>query len=137
MKRALLLVPTFCFALLFAATTSAKTAEPSARQIWQLIDYIGVDYGGAVANGAIISTAEYAEMRDFTEQAMQQARGLPDKSGKAEVVLALQELREAVERKADPVQVSRLARTANTRLLAVYVGTLSHDDAMRERGAQV
>jgi high-affinity iron transporter len=120
MKRELLLVLTVCSALIFGATASAETTEPSARQVWQLIDYVGVDYGGAVTNGAITSAAEYAEMWDFTAQALQQAKALPDNGGKAEVVRAIQELREAVERKVDSRQVATLARNANARLLAAY-----------------
>lgn len=120
MKRDFLLVLTLCSAVFFGATASAETTEPSARQVWQLIDYVGVDYGGAVANGAIASAAEYAEMQDFTAQALQQAKALPENSGKAELLRAIQELREAVERKADSRHVAMLARNANTRLLAAY-----------------
>lgn len=120
MKREFLLVLTFCSALIFGTTAYAETTEPSARQVWQLIDYVGVDYGGAVANGAIASAAEYAEMRDFTEQALQQAKSLPESAGKPELVRAINALREAVEHKADAGKVSALARTANTRLLAAY-----------------
>ena len=45
-----LLVPAILF---FAAVSPAWAANPAneARQAWQLLDYIAVDYAGAVRNG--------------------------------------------------------------------------------------
>ncbi|MBX9849713.1 MAG: cytochrome c, partial [Rhodocyclaceae bacterium] len=138
MKRQLLLVLTFCSALLFNTAAFAEKTEASAKQVWQLIDYVGVDYSGAVVNGTIASDAEYAEMRDFTAQALQQAKSLPDNAGKAELVRALVTLREAVERKADSGQVSALARAANARLLAAYPMPVAPQDVPDlKRGAAV
>jgi high-affinity iron transporter len=129
MKRTFLIVLAFCSAFFFSTTASAEKSEASARQIWQLIDYVGVDYGGAVVNGAIVSDAEYAEMQDFTGQALQQAKALPDNAGKAELVRALQELREAVAQKVESGKVSTLARTANARLLSAYPMPVAPKDA--------
>lgn len=138
MKREFLLVLAFCSAFFFSATASAEKTEASAKQIWQLIDYVGVDYSGAVVNGTIASDAEYAEMRDFTAQALQQAKALPDNAGKAELLRALVTLREAVERKADSGQVSTLARAANARLLAAYPMPVAPKDVPDlKRGATV
>lgn len=138
MKRQLLLVLTVCSAFLFSPSAFAEKTEASAKQVWQLVDYVGVDYGGAVVNGTITSDAEYAEMRDFTAQALQQAKSLPDNAGKGELVRALVTLREAVERKADSGQVSTLAHTANARLLAAYPMPVAPKDIPDlKRGAAV
>jgi len=59
-----------------AATTTAPEAT-DARQLWQLLDYVAVDYSGAVENGQIASEGEYAEMLDFSANALQQAGALP------------------------------------------------------------
>lgn len=108
-------------ALLFGASFAvAQTSEPAVRQLWQLIDYVGVDYGGAVAGGKVVSAAEYAEMQEFAERAVQQAQALPDNPGKQAVLGALQALHEAVSHKAEAAQVGSLAKAANARLLAAY-----------------
>lgn len=58
-----------------AATAQAVVPETAVRQIWQQIDYVGVDYGGAVAHGQVASASEYAEMREFVGNALTGARG--------------------------------------------------------------
>lgn len=101
----------------------AWAQEPAAsdpKQLWQLLDYVAVDYGGAVAKGAVLSEGEYAEMLDFTENAGKQATALPAHASKAELVSAVKALREAVHRKADAEEVARLAHQANALLIASY-----------------
>ncbi len=48
------------------------------QQLLQLIDYVGVDYRGAVADGKVINKAEYAEMLDFSAGISQQLGDLPE-----------------------------------------------------------
>ncbi|WP_255583225.1 cytochrome c/FTR1 family iron permease [Duganella sp. sic0402] len=109
-------------ALLAIGTASAQASDPSAgaRQLWQLIDYVAVDYGGAVENGKVASTSEYAEMLDFTDNAAKQAAGLPPHASQAAVVAAVTDLRAAVMAKADAAEVKRLAHHANALLIAAY-----------------
>lgn len=61
-------------AILFSLAISAAQAEPKsteaeARQLWQLLDYVSVDYAGAVQNGSVISEVEYGEMQEFSTRA--------------------------------------------------------------------
>lgn len=120
MKPLLLRLTAFVFFLLVAAGSHAQVPESEVRQLWQLIDYVGVDYGGAVSNGAVVSAAEYAEMAEFAERAVQQARALPDVAGKGELLKAAQALSSAVASKADAKEVGELARRASGLLLAAY-----------------
>lgn len=110
--------------VLMAGAALAQTVQPppstDARQLWQLVDYVAVDYGGAVANGAVVSETEYAEMRDFTDNATKQGQALATHAQKEAIVAAIGALREAVLRKADGGEVSRLARHANKLLIAAY-----------------
>ncbi|RQP21856.1 cytochrome c/FTR1 family iron permease [Piscinibacter terrae] len=106
--------------LLGSVIAQAQTPDASVRQLWQLIDYVGVDYGGAVQKGNVVSSSEYAEMQEFAERAMQQAKALPEATGKADLLAATQALHEAVGRKADAKNVGELARQASSRLLAAY-----------------
>lgn len=123
-------------ALSFADTSAPnppqiKTAvtDSGAKQLWQLIDYVAVDYGGAVNNGAIASEAEYAEMLDFTNNASAQSQSLPDSAFKQEITAAITDLRTAVVAKADAAEVKRLAYLANTKLIAAYPITVAPKQA--------
>src|SRR5205085_12029983 len=65
-----------------AAAAADAGTEDHARQIWQLLDYLAVDYGGAVKDGKVIAADEYAEMQEFAQTASQQLGSLPDKPEK-------------------------------------------------------
>jgi len=59
---------------------AAAFAEPGDVQTaWRLLDYMAVDYGGAVANGRIKSASEYAEMNEFAASVSTRLQGLPAK----------------------------------------------------------
>lgn len=108
---------------LVCMSVSAQPAIPTpndARQLWQLIDYVAVDYRGAVVNGAVVSEFEYAEMLDFTDNAANQIQALPPRPTKATISAAIGDLRAAVVRKADSAEVTRLAHHANSLLLEAY-----------------
>jgi len=109
-----------CLLMLGPVASRADVPEPAVRQLWQLSDYVGVDYSGAVSNGTVVSAAEYAEMDEFASRALEQAKQLPDAAGKAELLTAAQRLREAVTRKEDPKLVAELARRAAGLLLTAY-----------------
>lgn len=103
-----------------AAAQTPPGADEGPRQLWQLLDYVAVDYGGAVDKGAIVSDSEYAEMRDFTANAVTQARSLPAHASKDAVVTAATKLQAAVSGKADSAEVARLAHEAEALLVAAY-----------------
>lgn len=110
-----------CF-ILSPGTSLAETtaSDNGAKQLWQLIDYVAVDYGGAVNNGTVVSEAEYAEMLDFTNNATLQIQSLPANASKDAIATAIADLRSAVVSKTDASDVKRLAHLANTKLIAAY-----------------
>lgn len=97
--------------LIFVASAHAAPAEPQAkaRQLWQLLDYLGIDYAGAVRDGAVLSASEYAEMQEFASTAQRQLDELPAADAKAAMLERAAQLRSAVTAKADPDVVARLA----------------------------
>ncbi|MGO4328541.1 FTR1 family protein [Cupriavidus sp. 2TAF22] len=110
-----------CWALLAGAATAQPVAPVAdAKQLWQLLDYVAVDYHGAVANGAVVSDSEYREMLDFAEDAARQARALPDGAAKAKIAGIIEQLRAAIVRKADAAEVAGLAHQANALLVGAY-----------------
>jgi high-affinity iron transporter len=71
---------------LFVALLLASLALPSPAQqgapagaqgIVHLLDYIGVDYAGAVEGGKVKSADEYKEMSEFSAQALERIKALP------------------------------------------------------------
>src|SRR5689334_23382837 len=58
-----------------AAEAPADTAL--VRQTWKMLDYLAVDYSGAVSDGNVVSPAEFAEMREFAATTRKNIGGLP------------------------------------------------------------
>jgi high-affinity iron transporter len=112
----------FCCALLLMSQAVAK--EPStqdrAKQIWQVLDYLAVDYGAAVSDGQIINNDEYVEMQEFSKNAERQISELPQSSSKANLAQQAGKLRALIAEKAPPQTVSSVARDLAAGLIAAY-----------------
>ena len=52
--------------LALAAPAAARADDAAVQTTWRLLDYIAVDYPGAVQDGRIVSQLEYDEMREFS-----------------------------------------------------------------------
>ncbi|MGI8740951.1 MAG: FTR1 family protein [Gammaproteobacteria bacterium] len=52
-------------ALLLLMVPGLALADASVQYLIQMQDYVGVDYGQAVADGKVVNAAEYREMRDL------------------------------------------------------------------------
>lgn len=98
---------------------SAALASDAAVT-WRLLDYLAVDYGGAVADGQVISASEYGEMQEFSETIEAQIAALPATPGQAELVVAAQALRRSVSDKASPPEIERQAHALADRLVQAY-----------------
>ncbi|ACE85327.1 PbrT protein [Cellvibrio japonicus Ueda107] len=106
---------------LIAGSAFAQNAAPGdSKQLWQLLDYVAVDYSGAVADGVVISEAEYAEMLDFTMNAGTQLQSLPEHESKQNIASKIAELRAAVLQKHAANDVAHLAQQANALLITAY-----------------
>lgn len=111
----------------------ASADEPSiqnrAKQIWQVLDYLAVDYGAAVSDGQIIEEAEYIEMQEFSQNAEQQLSELPPSSSKDNLVQRAGQLRALIAEKASPTRVANTAREIAAQLVAVYPVPMSPSTA--------
>ena len=102
------------------AQAAGSTTEDSARQIWQLLDYLAVDYAGAVDNGKVVAAGEYAEMQEFAQTAATQLAGLPDKPERTALLAQAASLQAAIAAKAAAADVGGQARRLAAALLAAY-----------------
>jgi len=87
----------------FAQQQPAGPASAEVQTSWRLLDYIAVDYVGAVADGRVISIA-----------------ALPDRPARAGLLTRARELEAAISSKAPPPRVDGLARSLATALIAAY-----------------
>ena len=106
--------------LLSAAAAAAQPADADVRQAWQLLDYIAVDYGGAVADGKVVSDGEYAEMREFSTTARERIGALPDNPRRGVLLAQADGLIALVQHRADAAQVAQAAHALADGLLAAY-----------------
>lgn len=108
-------------ALFLTHSVSAIAADtPEAQVAWRLLDYIAVDYSGAVANGKIISEGEYAEMKEFAETVNSKLTTLPDTEAKARLIVQAKMLNGSIAQKDDAAKVAAASHQLASELLAAY-----------------
>jgi high-affinity iron transporter len=110
-----------CALLLALALPGAARADDAAVQTtWRLLDYVAVDYPGAIQDGRIVSQLEYDEMREFSASIRQRLAALPERPQRAALLAGAERLQQAIAAKAAPPDVERLARSLAGQLLAAY-----------------
>ena len=116
--------------LLSGGLTGAAQAAPTpAETIWRLLDYVAVDYSGAVKDGRVVSPSEYAEMKEFSATARSRIGALPGVSAHPQLAAEAAQLEQAISSKADPTAVATQARRLAGDLLAAYPVPLAPQSA--------
>ncbi len=116
-KPALALVASLML-LLIPAAAMADTRD--VQTAWRLLDYMAVDYGGAVANGAVTSASEYAEMNEFAAGVSTRLRALPATPERQSLIQQASQLQSVIARKGSPKEVAALAHGLAADLLRTY-----------------
>jgi high-affinity iron transporter len=106
--------------LCLAGPALAAPHDDSVRQVWQLLDYVGVDYAGAVEQGKVISEAEYEEMREFSQRAQESIAALPATPQQPALVAQAAALRQAIAGKQPAQRVAGLSERLAAALLQAY-----------------
>jgi len=99
---------------------AAQTKKAEVETLWRLLDYIAVDYPGAVDKGKVINEAEYSEMEEFSGTVVDGLAKLPPKPSRAVLIVKSNELNTAIDNKVSPELVARQARLLATDLLRSY-----------------
>lgn len=107
-------------AVLMLTAVFAGAAESDVRRVWQMLDYLAVDYAGAVKGGAVIKASEYDEMREFAAASRSKLAALEDRPEKAALLAEAATLASAIEAREEPARVAELARSLGNHVLAVY-----------------
>jgi len=108
------------FAILATATAQAASPREQVQTSWRLLDYIAVDYRGAVRGGKVVNAAEYQEMAEFSASVGQRLESLPANPKRGQLLAGSEALRSAIEAKAESSDVSSRARKLAADLLAAY-----------------
>lgn len=103
-----------------AMVTPARAQTAPAQTIWRLLDYIAIDYAGAVSEGRIINDFEYTEMIEFSATVRQRLAELPPTPARPALVRGAERLQAAIAAKAPIEQVASSARALGRALLAAY-----------------
>jgi high-affinity iron transporter len=119
-----------CFALQLARAIAgaamllccaAYAAAASAPQtIVHILDYVSVDYSGAVEGGRIKSEDEYKEMLEFTTQVVEQIKALPPAAQLDRIERDARALAKLVSDKAAAEEVSQAAQALRRAMIAAY-----------------
>lgn len=108
------------FVALPVAQATERAVENQAKQIWQLLDYLSVDYAKAVKDGRVASENEYKEMQEFALAAETQLAELPPTTATPDLLRKAAILKSNIAAKAPATTVSDLARSLSTSLLVAY-----------------
>jgi high-affinity iron transporter len=104
----------------YAANTTGKDTQEKAKQTWQMLDYLAVDYAKAVQGGKVASTSEYLEMQEFAHGAERQLGELPLSAATPSLLKGAAALRQAIDSKASSSAVGEQARQLAAGLLTAY-----------------
>jgi high-affinity iron transporter len=110
----------FLAAAFFAFSMPAAAQDNGAQTAWRLLDYVAVDYSGAVSDGKVISASEYAEMKEFGASIEERLKALPAKPEKAKLLAQGASLQSAIAAKQSPEAVAAIARGLGKALLEGY-----------------
>ncbi|MEO6779639.1 MAG: cytochrome c/FTR1 family iron permease [Bradyrhizobium sp.] len=104
----------------FSSSTIAGANPAAVQTAWRLLDYIAVDYGGAVPDGQIKSASEYTEMTEFAASVSTRIAALPPTPARAQLIAGATQLQTVIASKGSPEQVASLAHGLAADLLKAY-----------------
>jgi high-affinity iron transporter len=114
------LVPLLLCLLILLGAAPAAAQQTDVQTSWRLLDYVAVDYPGAVKDGKIVSQAEYKEMAEFAGSVRERIGALPPRPAKARLTADSDALKAAIGRKAAPAEVAKLAHALAADLIRAY-----------------
>lgn len=98
----------------------ARADTADVQTAWRLLDYMAVDFGGAVSGGRVKSASEFAEMTEFAASVSTRLATLPPTPERARLIEGATRLQAVVAAKSSPSQVAELAHGLAADLLKAY-----------------
>ena len=98
----------------------ARADTADVQTAWRLLDYVAVDYGGAVSGGRVKSPTEYAEMTEFAASVSTRLAALPPTPARGQLIAGATRLQGLIAAKGTPEEVARIAHGLAADLLKAY-----------------
>jgi high-affinity iron transporter len=124
-RRSVLSLLILALAALAPALALGAETAPSAQVAWRLLDYLAVDYPGAVKDGRVVSASEYAEMKEFSRAARERVGSLAPTPAKSDLIAQSDALVAAIDRKGPTEEVADRAHKLGAALLRAYPTALA------------
>lgn len=108
--------------LLLCGTSFAaldENSEVSPRLMVHLLDYLGLDYPGAVKDGKVINKLEYDEMTEFAVTLLQLYEKLPETHGIPNLNADLKEIQTLIKKKASEQKIAKLSQDVKWKVIGV------------------
>ena len=90
------------------------------RTIWRLLDYIAVDYAGAVRDSRVVNVLEYTEMIEFAASVRTRISGLPPNEALPGLGTQAEKLEAVIREKSATGAVAAIARQLADELLVAF-----------------
>lgn len=103
-----------------SAPATEPTPEQKAQTALHMLDYVSVDYGGAVENGRIKADSEYEEQLGFVKHIRETLKGLPANPNQGTLVAGADRLTQLVDAKAPLAEVAAAASKLKWDTIAAY-----------------
>ncbi len=111
----------YCLLVIGLFSLSARAADGNQTQtILHILDYVSVDYGGAVQNGRVLKPDEYAEQLEFAHEVMKLVGGLPETEAKARFEKGAAQLVALIDAKKSGSEVSAAASSLSAAIVQAY-----------------
>ncbi|NOY61909.1 MAG: c-type cytochrome [Gammaproteobacteria bacterium] len=104
----------------WSAQTETNGVQATVQALLHSLDYIAVDYSGAVKDGEISDAGEYSEQREFAAQMLEQLARLPQTAQSPDLQNRLIQIRDAIETRRPDDEVAALCHEAAKGLIATY-----------------
>ena len=110
----------FLLVILLGLPTIGKALQDqrSPKLVVHLLNYLAKDYAGAVgANGTVLSESEFSEQKEFSRDALEVARTLPELAGDQLIISDLERLAQTIANRGAPAEVAGLAVSLQDRVV--------------------
>lgn len=95
-------------------------ARAELQSVLQMVDYLGVDYAGAVSAGQVLVPSEYAEMQEFGQHIETGIAALAPNPAQQRLTAQAAALREAIANKADAAEIQKRTQELRLALMTAY-----------------
>lgn len=106
--------------LILSLLFSPLALADETQQLLQMLDYVGVDYAGAVKDGKVINADEYGEMREFSGTIVSTIDTLPWNEAKGALQQEAAALKVAIETKRPSADVAAMTGAMRSRIMGNF-----------------